>query len=72
MLGLGLGYLSIAAWAMRSMLPLRAASLGASFSTPVVAGEGPVRLGLGLGLGLGVLLALITLSPWLPETGLSK
>eukprot|EP00964_Phaeocystis_antarctica_P015581 scaffold8620_cov62-Phaeocystis_antarctica.AAC.9 len=33
-------YLSIAC-AMRSMLPLRAASLGASFSTPVVAGEGP-------------------------------
>ena len=55
---------------MRSMLPLRAASLGASFSTPVVAGEGPVRLG--LELGLGVLLALITLSPWSPETGLSK
>ena len=69
-MGLGLG--SSAACAMRSMLPLRAASLGASFSTPVVAGEGPVRLGLGLGLGLGVLLALITLSPWSLETGLSK
>ena len=34
-------YRGSSAWAMRSMLPLRAASLGSSLSTPVVAGDGP-------------------------------